>query len=109
MSSSLREPSAATNAALDHKREWRSQQSVTSAPLPLLRENDTDGRMAVLMVTALRSRALGPNDHGVCCQCLRARCPTYDREDEMHYHRETPLIPTLVVLLGECAYEKRHP
>ena len=50
----------------------------------MLRENDTDGRMAVLLVTALRSRALVPNDHGVWCQHSRARCPTYDREDEMH-------------------------
>ena len=73
-----------SDAALDHKREWRSQQSVTSAPLPVMEENDTDGRMAVLMVTALRSTALVPNDHGVWCQHLRARCATYDREDEMH-------------------------
>ena len=76
----------------------------------MLRENDTDGRMDVLMVTALRSRALLPNDHGVWCQHLRARCPAYDREDEMHSglkvtHLETPLISTLVVLLGECAYK----
>ena len=46
-----------SDAALDHKR-----QSVTSAPLPVLRENDTDGRVAVLMITGY---AQGPLDQTI--------------------------------------------
>ena len=48
----------------------------------LLSENDTDGRMALLMVTGYAQGPFVPNDHGVWCQQSRARCPTYDRRDE---------------------------
>ena len=86
------------------KREWRSQQSVTPAPLPVLRENDTDGRMAV----ALRSRDFVPNDHGV--STIKRTIPYLDRDDYLRQERwdahkiphKTPLIPTASLAPG-CA------
>ena len=47
----------------------------------------------------LRSRALVQKNHGVWCQQSRARCPTYNRENEilreLSDHLETPLISTI--------------
>ena len=79
--------------------------------------NDADGRMAVLLVTGYAQGPFVPNDHRVCSQCDTRTMPYLDRDDYLRQERwdarkiphKTPLIPTLVVFLGECAYEKLHP
>ena len=47
-----------------------------------VRKRQRDGRLAVLMGNRLRSRALGPNSHGVCSQC-RTRTMPYLRQGRL--------------------------
>ena len=82
--------------------------------LHCVERNDADGRMAVLLVTGYAQGPFVPNDHRVCSQCDTRTMHYLDRDDYQRQERwdarkiphKTPLIPTLVVLLGECAYEK---
>ena len=70
-----------------------------------------------LLVTSYAQRPFVLNDHRVCSQCDARTMPYLDRDDFLRQERwdahiiphKTPLIPTLVVLLVECAYEKLHP
>ena len=71
-----------------------------SAPLPVLNEmkRQVMVELAMLLVTALRSRALGPNDYrtrNICMTTPRVRCSTCHRERAL-LHAENFQFPQVM-------------